>query len=231
MNTNDYNQIEAYLFNLLTESERADFEEKLDTDENLQAAVNLHRLEHKAIQVLEEEKLRAQFVEWKQEKQAYIQTTSNAKVVDMNTRRQSLVYRLSAAASILLFVSVGSLWFANNNYSNSALADAAFELSSNTKGIENTTPSDFEFAERAFMEGRYSEVVGIYENIISTNNNPTEVHLAEWNLANTQLASNNSQVAKRLLEQIATDDAHTYQDEAKKLLVKLNSFWRNFVNG
>ncbi|MEM9991430.1 MAG: hypothetical protein AAF738_06665, partial [Bacteroidota bacterium] len=152
-----------------------------------------------------------------------------AKVVGMSARRRNKIYQFSAAASLLLLLSVGTFWFANNNYSNFALADNAFELTSNTKGQNTTILTDFNRAEQAFSKGRYSEVIDIYENIIATNDNPTEVHLAEWNLANTQLAAGDVVNAKLMLERIAGDNTHNYQDDAKALQSDLDSFWRSFT--
>ncbi len=229
MNLDNYDKIEAYLFDLLDEKERATFEAELKKDDKLKAEVNLHRLEQQAIKLQEEQNLRAQFAEWKQEKKSNTEIASEAKVVSMKPTRRSLFYRLSAAASVLLVLSAGTFWWANTTYNNQALADAAFEFSSNDRSNASTATSDFELAEQAFTDGKHKEAIDIYQNIIETNSNPTEVHLAEWNLANVQLAAGNTATAKLSLGRIAEDEAHTYQEAAAELLPKLNSFWRKLT--
>lgn len=112
----DQDQIEAYLYDRMSKEQAASFEAKLKTDKALAEALELKRMEKQALRLLAQDQLRAEMSKWKMEKNTELQP--EAQIIEMPRRR--LIYRLSAAASIIILIGI-PLWWVNQNYSNSGL--------------------------------------------------------------------------------------------------------------
>jgi hypothetical protein len=114
MNTKDDNRIEDYLYGRMSAEEQRSFEADTQTDSELKEETQLAKMEQQALQLLAEQELRRSMKDWKAEK-----NTTEAKVVSLNRRR--MFTRLAAAASVLLLIGLPLFW-ANQNYSSSALS-------------------------------------------------------------------------------------------------------------
>ncbi len=226
MNLSNYDRIEAYLFDLLSATEKNAFEAELATNTELQEQLNLHRLEHEAIQLLEEDRIRAQFAEWKQE----LMTTpeEEPKLVPINRTRTSWRYRIGIAASLLLLLTAGSFWWATQTYSNQALANATFEEVSIVRS-DAAISTRFSEALQEYKAQNYDAAISIYQQIIAESTNNSERDQAELNLIAAQLAKGETAPARQALKRIAQSPNHTYQKEATTLLSKLDSIWRKLL--
>lgn len=120
-NTN-FDRIEAYLFGQLSADENADFEREIAANAELAAEVEQQRLEHRAMELLLREELQANLMAWKAEKEAAAPAAgTGAKVVSMGSNRR-LLYRIAAAASVLLIIGFFSRqFFAGANHEQLAL--------------------------------------------------------------------------------------------------------------
>lgn len=229
MNLPQQDQIEAYLFNLLTDTEKAVFEAELSKNISLRKQLKRVRLEHQAIQLLEEERIKKQFGHWKEEK--HITDKKEATIVAMpRNRMRKNLSRFSAAASIILILVAAAFGWGNTHYTNQKLANAAFDYTSTSRSMDATTTSFFENAQRAYQEKKYVAAENSYQQIIQQNTDKAVIQLAEWNLATTFLAMGATEKTKQLLTKIAQNNNHIYQENATLLLEQLNSPWRFFRN-
>lgn len=135
MKDKDQNRIEDYLYERMSGEQATLFEASLKEDEALAEAVELKRMEKQALRILAQDQLRAEMTKWKSEKKTA--APPDAQIIKMPKRR--LIYRLSAAASIVLLIGV-PLWWANQSYSNQALTGDT--LSINTSRSDRSNIAD-----------------------------------------------------------------------------------------
>ncbi|MBK8968455.1 MAG: tetratricopeptide repeat protein [Lewinellaceae bacterium] len=103
MNDNiNTDRIEAYLLGHLAPAEAAAFEQEMAQNPALATEVDKQRLELRAMELLAEAELRANFSAWKAEKNA-AEEAGGAKVVSIGHTRR-LIFRIAAAASVLLLI-------------------------------------------------------------------------------------------------------------------------------
>ncbi len=136
MNDSLQNQIEDYLHNRMDEEAKKQFETQIASDRELASDVELFRLEKQALQLSQNNQLRAQMKNWEQERDTQDEA-NEARVVSLKSRRSRL-YTLSIAASFLLLFGIGaSMWFANANYSNAALVNDNIGIKTSTRDRGN----------------------------------------------------------------------------------------------
>lgn len=118
----NYSEIEKYAKNEMTEKELQSFQEALKTDEELLAEVDFYK------QIAEVASLKGLFEEAEEELHQESEKVTQKKDNVVSIRPEAKVRRLgirkilSYAASVGLLVVAFGAFFANNNYSNSALA-------------------------------------------------------------------------------------------------------------
>lgn len=132
MKEEDYDQIEDYLYGRMSEDQASAFEERVRKDGTLAEELEVKRMEQQTLRLLSQNQLRSEMTNWKAERE--VEQPSEAKVVKMPRRR--LLYRLSAAASILLLIGL-PLWWVNQVYSNEALAGNALGLKTSRSDRSN----------------------------------------------------------------------------------------------
>ncbi|MEM1325028.1 MAG: hypothetical protein AAGI23_03690 [Bacteroidota bacterium] len=218
MDENNIIQIERFLEGEMDSEERAAFEAQLQRDEELRETMSFYQdlqttIERKgAIQEVHQE-LKAEnfFTTTTQE-----ETAPAAKIVQMRpkNRRRWLAY----AASFLVLVTAGSLFYSNSNYSNQALAgvEASNILSlfdqGNLKGnadVENNLSTGLSF----LADEEYEQAVTFFRSIETSNE---RYETAQLYLAYAQLANDNpkqAQAAAENLQQITEDQTLAYRAE------------------
>ena len=67
----------------------------------------------------------------------------------------------------------------------------------------------------------YDKAITLFNNIISENNN-LYIEYAQWYLGLTYLIDGETNRAKEIFSEIASEDGHYYQDESKSILEKIN---------
>lgn len=135
MNEQLNQQIESYLYGSMPQDEVKFFESAIADDKSLAEAVELARLEKQALRLLAQDQLRSQMTAWKAEKAARTAPENGAKIIRLPSR-QRLLYRLSAAASVLLLLGL-PFWYANNNFDNQALTADVLGLQSSLSDRSN----------------------------------------------------------------------------------------------
>lgn len=248
-----FDKAEAYVLGILPPDERTAFEQELTKDSNLATEVQLLRLEHDAMRILEQDDLRQQMAVWSMQKKEM--ESSGAKIVPMQKRR-SLVRPLAVAASFLVLMVAG--WSViQYNYGSNALGND-FMLTTTLSDRSNIAPSnplidaldamesknyadavrildeldDTIYAERALLlkaevyvvNQDWEKAILTYEQIIRDGANTSIVQNAERNLAATYLQMGNKTSAKQLLSKIADNPQHLHQADALQLLKKYNSW-------
>ncbi len=253
-----FDKIEAYVLGTLNEVEKENFEQEISADKELATEVQLHKMEHEAMRILDRDHLKAQFSNWATEKQQ--QEQSSAKIVKMSSSRRLITRRLSIAASFLVLLIAG-FGLIQNNYSNNALAnelmpptnwtdrgsmdgnpiEIAFEAMENKNyeeaiqifdDLKNTQYAETALlykAEAYYLSENYQLAESNYQTIVNENKSTANIHKAERGLVATFLKQNKTEAAITLLTSIAQNETHTYQKEAQIILEKQESWLRKLV--
>ena len=74
--------------------------------------------------------------------------------------------------------------------------------------------------------GNYTRAIQLFNKIIKNDNN-SYVEYAQWNLGLSYLANNQESDAVKQFKLIAADENHTYRDQAKSILEKINNQHKN----
>lgn len=140
INSKNFDQIEAYLFNQMTDAEKNAFEAKVSTDTDLAKELKLQKAEHHTMQLMLREKLRGKMNKWQSEVKtaAPKEERQETKVVKMNTSRKNRIFKFSIAASILLLIGVFTNLWVDNNLSDAALAESYFSSTYTARKGGNT---------------------------------------------------------------------------------------------
>ncbi len=259
MNEQDQIRIENYLYGRMTAEQERSFEQEVEKDAALAEALELERLEQRALRLLDQDRLREQMAGWKAEKKQ-LPADEGARVVSITRRR--FLYRVSAAASVLLLLGI-PLWWANQNYSDQALLGGALDLES-AAGIRSDAPAGeaLQPARGAYQDGAVDEAIRmlraeagspyadqaqlllgklyadqedyaaaerVFSALSEASADVTIREDAQWLLANVYLSRGEEAPARDLLNTIAGNPDHYRRSEAAALLAKLNSFWRYLV--
>lgn len=253
MNTsNEFATIEAYLFGHMTTAELVDFEKQLVNNPKLKEQVALQRLEHQAMELHVQARLKANLEQWKLEK-------TETKTVPLKRKRRWIPLSVAAAIAIGL-----TFWFMAYYYSNSALSQYYFEqhvsqalrgrfpssssiptilipgwnaiqqgnLSEGINQLKSIQDVNFRdqaqllIGEAQYQMQAYEEAAQTFETVFQTSNFPNYKEQAEWQLALTYLTNN--QTAEQglvLIERIAKLPNHSHYPDALALLKEKRSFW------
>ncbi len=214
----NFDRIEDYLFGRMSEAEKKAVEDEMAENKELAADLALHKLEHRAMELLAQQELKANLDSWKEERSGAGQ--QEAKVVSLAARRRFLQY---AAAACALLLAGFFVWFwLGKGPDDAALASRYFDETSitnrsNTSGLPatllpalqalqnkeydravdllgNITDSNFVTSARLlqgeayFLKKDYSEAVTSFQSVIRQGEPILDVHEAEWRLALTYLA-------------------------------------------
>lgn len=160
------------------------------------------------------------------------------------TKVISLFQRVAIAASFILLLGLGTSWYVNTNFSNTALVGKFYQkpLSDNTLGgnIGNKSQwlSNYESAHQKMNNGNFWNAIQdferlqaeLYELQLDDYNEQLYEDNIDWNIALAWLGIKDIQKASNQLTTISKNNDHTYQEKAKELLQELDSFWYNLAN-
>ncbi len=157
--------------------------------------------------------------------------------------RTLYVRRLAAAAAIALLLFVGGRWYANQNFGDEVLAAQYYQTAATggTLGAEETERADFlesfDAAHEALQQADYATATQGF-SILSTNIASAGLSAEDqayyqdnidWNLILARLGAHQTDGDfTTVLNQIADQEGHSFQAEAKALRADLNSFWRRW---
>lgn len=116
-NNPNFERVDKYLNNELSEQERQELENQAAHDEDLSAELERQQAAHKVLDLVIAKNLKQQLEDLEEE----------SKVVAMPRQRRFSLYQLAAAASVLLIIGFGTLFFLNSSDDPAALASAYYE--------------------------------------------------------------------------------------------------------
>jgi len=247
-----FDQIKAYLEDRLSPAEKEAFRKKLQTDEELQHAVDAYCFSISGLVFLTDEIARG------------VQDQIRQVVKKKKAQRR----RLRAIVAIIAFLAVatGAWWYVGIQYTNEALFGSFYGIPSRMnppqiagegqpptplqKGLEayagkkeeqalsildSIAPDqpDYENARFALAQiylqtGRNEEAIP-YISPLTESLDTTLAAQSEWYLALALLQSNKIPECREWLGKIANDPSHPYYKKAGKLKKKLKSVWRIIV--
>jgi tetratricopeptide (TPR) repeat protein len=234
----NYNHIENYLFGKMDVLEKTEFEAKINSDIALQEEVELHRLEHRGMQLLHENRLREKMKTWKKEE---------TKVISIFTA-QNFKYALAACLlvvgsifAIQLYNTPNNVALAMDNFQNPSLANyrgtsgetkeidaiailvAQKQYDTALQRLSAIAPASFEsqllVATCYFHKKKFDEAEKCYRTLITSASKPIIAEDMEWNLVLTLLAKNgkDDNEFKQLLKKVLEDEKHSANKNAKNL--------------
>ena len=258
INTN-YDKIEAYLSQALSEADKASFEQDLKTNTSLKEEVLNHVLANEALGLAIEDKLSGKLDKLAQQRQ---------EAGKLHAVKGGWIKPLSIAASILFLLFAGSTIWTNQTYSNEALAVTAYaestlpivrsdgDLNPNYANgllafskkeytqaiidlakIQSSDPSfseaQYVLAHANWHTKNYEKAEEIFDTLLATSNLPSSIDRQEleWNKALILLQEKGADdpTFKQALASILDNPQHGYYQKAISLSKDLGSFWRNFV--
>jgi hypothetical protein len=154
--------------------------------------------------------------------------------------------QFAVAATLALLVVAGGVYFASANFSNEGLLTDAYKDSKET--LAKPTPSAqggqedvfggsgetvlsaeelFNTKKSSLTKADYQKAMAGYQKTVDNPNNLlTDIRKAEWQIVLCYLAMNETgEPFRKLVEQIADTPAHPFNEPAKDLRYKTQSFW------
>jgi tetratricopeptide (TPR) repeat protein len=244
-----FDQIEAYLFDQMSEEQRQAFEASIAQDRELAAEVEVHRLEHEVMQALTVDELRGKMQHWEQEvdDEAIIASLANASTtLSANTDttatptatpvRKLNWRRLATVAAVFLIMLIVGQRLIHNQYGNQAIIGET-DLYGNefvTRGDQgplNRTTYELaiEQSGKAYKLEDYPVAIQSMQKALSVATSIIEKQEAEWKLALIYLSAGEDEKAKKTLQTIIETTDHDFAPDAQIALSKLNNKWRKFA--
>lgn len=246
-------RLEDYALGKSSPAEQAALRQEANQDETLAAALRRTELEVRAMQLADRDDLRRKMATWQlAESSDTAETEAPSKIVPLRRRwRRALAY----AASVLVLLSAGTFWYANQYYGNARLAEEFFISGLSTSRGDTATPSELDRAKTAMAAGDWAAVPEIlaatetvparflvaeayrqlenydaalaqYDLNIATGS-PLQQEEAEFFRVLTLLAAGRTEAARAELDRFGAD--HAFAPQIEELRQKLNSGWRAFT--
>jgi TolA-binding protein len=155
-------KIEKYLSGDMAVEEQQAFEAEVAADPALADEVDLLRLAKEAVELQIGDSLRQQMQEWQQSASG-TKEKMEAKVVAMKPRA-SLRRLLAIAASVLLLLSAGTFWYANDQYDAGSIAGNLYSFEAGTRR-PNASEETLNDALDAIRDGQYTEADQLLQTI------------------------------------------------------------------
>ena len=199
----DKYNIADYVKGRMSQEDKLRLEQELQMNEDLAAEVDFY----KEMQSFANLKNKMDAFDKDLQKETKVMAMKpKAKVRRFNTRRS-----ISLAASFLVLLVAGGLWFSNANYSNQALSNKNVDrldwLTSSTSRQGDSGISDpFETGIDALREQDYSSAIDFFESIPKSDVAWSQARL---HLAYAQYQSTNYQVAKATLDELIQENTST----------------------
>lgn len=229
--------IEAFLISELSAENRNMVLERLETDQDFGEKMNQHKTLLAGFEAIRSEEFEDRLKTWENKPE----TAKIRKMPPMKT----WVFRLGAAASVLLLAGVGLHWYAADHFSASALETAFYQmpnLGGTMRGDTQITDPlviAYEKAHRQMAAKEFSGAESAFQNVLSlldmTNlDELTQKNYrdnAEWNILLAQLGlGETGEKFQEQLDAVARDPAHTYNRQAVQLKDKMSGIWYRWVN-
>ena len=229
--------IERYLLGQLSTKEKVDFEALIANDSQIKAEVEAHKLANKVAAHAWENKMR---VEMKKEDTALNEAfdwdahfdNEEGKENTYQTNGQSLAVRrtivpmwrkIAIAASFALFAVALTFMFQSpeNQGSFADNIELMTEQDVNKRGASDDPNEQAVLlikGDKALKLKKYKEAAEYYQKVLTVGEPSSFQHQAQYHLAISYHDSGDFSNFETLINEIASDDDHEYQDEAKERL-------------
>lgn len=169
MENNDDQRIIKYLNGQLTDTEKKAFEKEMATDWEFAAEVDFYRDINTVTNHISEKKLKDKIsgVVGELEGEGFFNENKNE-----NATRQLKITRLVLAiAASLLILAIAGFWYANNNYSDKALASKYFnaETTISTVRSETGTVNKYEEGLLLLEKKEYDKAIAFFKRLLTGN--------------------------------------------------------------
>lgn len=256
---NNYDKIEAYLNQSLSEADKFSFEQELKKNATLKKAVLNHVLANEALGLAIEDKVSGKLQKLAQQRKEH----TTPPLLQVWWKKP-----LSIAAGILLLLLAGSIIWINQNYATDTLAINGYAEStlptvrSENEVNPNLTNGFMAFSKKEYakaytllatipetdtnyleaqyiaahaywQEHKYAGAGALFSSLLSSPNLPQTIDRQEleWNNTLTILQEKGAkhEIFKQAFGAILANPQHSYHQKAIMLSNQLDSFWRNFV--
>lgn len=202
---NNFNKIEDYLDEKMSEAEVRLFEIQITQDEDLAKEVAMQRFERDVIQLASEDDLRDRIKNIQKASPERVTTTPSLKVAS----RKRWLLPFSIAASVLLLV---GFFFQKNQYSNVNLVNSYYSY--DIGALRNTANSSsvFSLGTTEYDKGNYTAAIQAFESLTS---DPTHAIKANYLIGHSYFQLQNHQKASDYFKIVFSDKekaAIYYQD-------------------
>lgn len=250
-----FEKIEAFVRGQLSDADRADFLEQMESDPQIKMDVETFTTADILIERNISNELKDQMNDWKAEEsntEPKLTTTETDKIKKPGVIK-SLYKRLAYAATFLLLITAAG-YMMSTNYSNQNLAanyDHPWSEDADVRGEMQEAGSTSYAIDKAFEDGNldflsqddsprsiyyhglllknkkeYLSAIQKFESSLKNADAELKKH-AEWQIIITSLLNKNfDQRSNELLEQVINDPSNMYNEDAKKMKKDLDSFWR-----
>lgn len=229
--------IEWYWNGALQGPGRVAFEERLQQDAGFAAEVAAYRQLFEGFDAARSENFIGKLEGWEK--------SQTPKPELRVAGRRPLLYRIAAAAAVLLLIGFGLNWYATAYYSNAVLVADYYQaprseaiMGANQPGLTEIA-RQFEQANALFQEKQYPEAYQAFDALLATLPSATLDNFnrryyreqAEWNRLLAALALDNPPInLKEEVDRIANTEGHEFQPAAQKLSRQLQSVWYKWAN-
>ena len=165
----NFDRIEDYLFGRMTTDEKATFEAQMAVNAPLADEVEQQRLEHRAMELSVQAKLRSQFAVW-DEQDVQENASTETKIVSMDAQknkaavggkivsRKFSIFQYAAAAAMLIAVAVVG-WQILSTSSVSLFNDSFSETTATVRGNSSSLPADLSSIESLIKKQDFQNAI------------------------------------------------------------------------
>ncbi|WP_353779320.1 tetratricopeptide repeat protein [Winogradskyella sp. 3972H.M.0a.05] len=203
----EFELIESYLLNTMTDSEKETFESKLSTDETLREKVEDYRALLKAI---ESQSLKEKLDAFHDES---IEQTDVVALDDNFSSSTSWYKTYGIAASLIVFIGLASLWYFNQPSASEKLYNDYFSPDPGLPTLMSNSNENFEFYDAmvTYKQGDYDSAITKWNTLLEAKpqNDTLNYFIGVAKMANKEVEE-----AIKHLEVVTESDTNSFKNEA-----------------
>ncbi len=214
-----HDKIDAYLTGKLSADERASFEQMIREDPGVKVYLEAHKTADAALALSIEHDLRKKLSRIDED----LDRIRDQQGTGKKRNKGYQIWRFAAvAASLFIALALVIHFWTMSQVAPEMLATKNLVILDDQTRGEQTADSPFQLMENAataFRANKYANAIALYQAVMEGDNLLYEP--AEFNLALAFLAKGDASEASNRLEAIARNSDHQYQQEAIRILKKL----------
>ncbi|RKE98311.1 tetratricopeptide repeat protein [Ichthyenterobacterium magnum] len=204
----EFELIERYLLNTMSETEFISFNETLKTDSLLKEKVENCRI---TLQAIEEQSLIEKFDTFHQE----ITLENNSKIISLsdNVKQVKWYKKYTVAASIILLLGLSGIWYLSSTQNPKQLYNKYFNVDPGLPTIMSDNTSHFKFYDAMvnYKQGEYIIAISKWEALLK---NKPQNDTLNYFIGVAHLANKNEDAAIKFLDNVILNSNTTFKNEA-----------------